>query len=138
MKAYTTNYTNTFILIAEDCPVHAGIPPLFRKIPSVAELQFNLLQENPYRFTSDEILFKVYALKNAVPEDGIAEEKQKFFSSSKACFRASPLPKKYGWGVHFDEEGKMALYGYESDDYRSLARNPQLKVVKAMRSKKAG
>ena len=49
--------------------------------------------------------------------------------------RASALPKKYGWGVHFDEQGRMALYGMETDAYREFAAmTDTLKVLPAMRS----
>ena len=137
MKNHTTNYTNTFITIAEDCPMHAGTKPSPRKVPSVAELQFKLLQNNPYKYTSDEVLFHVHTLRNNISETELTAEEQKFFSKSQACFRASPLPKKYGWGVHFDEEGKMALYGPESTKYKELIKDPNLKVLKAMRSRKA-
>lgn len=137
MKDHTTNYVNTFIAIAEDCPMHAGTKPSTRKVPSIAELQYKLLENNPYKYTSDEVLFQVHAQRKAISEAELSAEREKFFSKSKACFRASPLPKKYGWGVHFDAEGKMALYGPESKEYKRLVKDPNLKVLKAMRSKKA-
>jgi hypothetical protein len=34
--------------------------------------------------------------------------------------RASMLPKKYGWGVHSDAEGRLALVAVGSDSYRRL------------------
>ena len=41
MKIYTTNYKNTFIEMAEDCPVHkAEISPIKGSKKSVANLQF--------------------------------------------------------------------------------------------------
>lgn len=42
-------------------------------------------------------------------------------SSSWFTLRASALPKKYGWGVHFDKNGNAALYGRESQEYRKLS-----------------
>lgn len=51
--------------------------------------------------------------------------------------RASALPKRYGWGVHHDGAGRLALYGVESDAYRDLARGADgLAVVKAMRNRR--
>jgi deazaflavin-dependent oxidoreductase (nitroreductase family) len=35
-----------------------------------------------------------------------------------SCFRASPLTKKYGWGIYSNEEGKIAMYGVESEEYQ--------------------
>lgn len=33
------------------------------------------------------------------------------------CLRASLLPKRFGWGVHYNTEGKISLYGKESPEY---------------------
>ena len=39
--------------------------------------------------------------------------RKQFFSKGQPCFRASPLTKQLGWGVHCDKNGKVALYGIE-------------------------
>ncbi|WP_342481620.1 DUF6157 family protein [Paenibacillus sp. FSL L8-0340] len=36
------------------------------------------------------------------------------FSKSNPCLRASMLSKRYGWGMHFNDEGKIALYAKAS------------------------
>jgi hypothetical protein len=48
------------------------------------------------------------------------------------------LPKKYGWGLHFNAEGKIALIARESAEYDRLANGEEegLKVVAAMRNSK--
>jgi hypothetical protein len=53
--------------------------------------------------------------------------------------RASALPKKYGWGVHYDSAGRLALFAMESDEYRGFAAGAVrgIKVVAALRSKRA-
>lgn len=57
----TTNYTNTFIQVAKDCPaLSAEEPPFQEDDPSVAALQYALAAEHPYEFTSDDVLFEVY------------------------------------------------------------------------------
>jgi hypothetical protein len=58
--------------------------------------------------------------------------------SGTACLRASMLPKKYGWGIHFNSEGKMALVPMESPDYQSFVEGQKgkVKVLAAMRSSK--
>lgn len=48
----------------------------------------------------------------------------------------SPLTQKYGWGIHFDNESKIAMYPMESEEYERLAKRQDLKVVKAMKTKK--
>lgn len=65
------------------------------------------------------------------------KEKTKFFSKGQACFRASPLTKRYGWGVHSNAEGKIALYAVGSEEYQKLSEDQALKHLKAMRSKRA-
>ena len=62
MKTHTTNYYNTLIEVAEDCPADKGIvPPMKSDEPTIANLQFEILINHPYQFTSDDVIFQVYA-----------------------------------------------------------------------------
>lgn len=136
MKIHTTNYYDTFITVAEDCPVsEAQVPPL-KKEKSVANLQFELLAEQPYTYTSDDVLFAVFAAKQGLKKKDLAGAREQFFSKGQACFRASPLTKRYGWGVHFDHTGKMALVAVDSPLYRKYMTDKNIVSVKAMRSAK--
>jgi hypothetical protein len=96
-----------------------------------------MLYENPYRFTSDEVLFQVFAHKQGVTRAEWEEKWAAFFSKGQPCMRSSPLTKRYGWGVHSDAEGKIAIYPAESADYKRLAQDPKLAHTKAMRSRRA-
>lgn len=137
MKTHTTNYTDTFIQVADDCPVMSGqVPPLKGDTKTVANLQFDLAKANPYKFTSDDILFQVYATRNDLAESEYTEAREKFFSKGQPCFRASPLTKRYGWGVHCNQEGKMALFGCDTLEYKKLSEDTSLKIVKAMKTSK--
>jgi hypothetical protein len=51
--------------------------------------------------------------------------------------RLSMLTKRWGWGVHYDEEGRMALYGAETPEYRRLAVQSGLRVMPARASRRA-
>ncbi len=134
----TTNYYNTFIEIADDCPAtKSEIPPQKGEKLTVANIQFDLISQNPYKFTSDEVLFQVFAIKNGINQADMDLEKEKFFSKGQPCFRSSPLTKRYGWGVHSDNDGRIALIAQNSDDYLRLKDDKKIKVLKAMRSKKA-
>ncbi len=134
---HTTNYHNTFIEIAEDCPVTtAQIPPDKSGAKTIAGLQFEMVKKNPYKYTSDDVLFAVHAIHNEITKSEMAKEREKFFSKGQACFRSSPLGKRYGWGVHSDEKGKIALYAMESPEYKKLARDKNLEHTRAMRSKR--
>ncbi|MDV6234713.1 DUF6157 family protein [Leptospira ellisii] len=135
MKTHTTNYLNTFIEIAEDCPVVTGeIPPLKGDNKTVANLQFEMVEKNPYKFTSDDVLFQVYADRNNIKKTEYSSARAEFFSKGQPCFRTSPLTKRYGWGVHSDSEGKIAVYGCETAEYKKFSRDKKLKVIKAMKS----
>lgn len=137
MKIHTTNYFNTLILIADDSKALFGeIPPAKMENPSIAHLQFELILKNPYKFTSDDILFKVFAIRNDLTEQEIPSKRIEFFSKGQACFRTSPLTKRYGWGVHFNQDGKMALFGSETQEYQTLINDSSIAKVKAIKSKK--
>ena len=137
MKTHTTNYINTLIAIADDCPVSsAEKPPVKEGKRSVANIQFDLIGENPYKYTSDDVIFQVYAEKNDLTKNEYAAAREQFFSKGQPCLRTSPLTKRYGWGVHSDEKGRIALYACDSKDYQRLIRDASLKVVKAMKSGK--
>ncbi|RYY37444.1 MAG: hypothetical protein EOP46_02570 [Sphingobacteriaceae bacterium] len=135
---HTTNYYDTFIEVADDSPVIAAeIPPQKGDSKTIAGLQFDMLIEHPYHYSSDDVVFGVYAAKNHITKKDEAEERGKFFSKGQPCLRSSPLSKRYGWGIHNNAEGKIAVYAVESDEYKIFASDRNLKHVKAMRSKRA-
>lgn len=133
---HTTNYFNTFIEVAEDCPVAAAeVPPQKGEAKTVTNLHFEMIAENPYKFTSDEVIFAAFAAKNGLTSN-LQQERDLFFSKGQACLRASPLGKRYGWGVHHDAEGKVAVYPLGSEEYERFLKDEKWKRVKAMRSKR--
>lgn len=133
----STNYFNTLIEIAEDSRIDAGeIPPLKGDKKTVANLQFEMLHEHPYELTSDDVLFSVFAIRKEIPQDALANQRELFFSKGQPCFRASPLTKSYGWGIHSNEEGKIAMVGADSIAYQRLVADESIKKTKAMRSKR--
>lgn len=136
MKQHTTNYINTLIEIAEDCPVSKAQAPLEKKEKTLANLQYEIISEHPYQFSSDDILFECFALKNDVAESEKEEERIRFFSKGQACLRCSPLAKRYGFGIHHNQEGKVAVFPVESETYQQLLNDPSVTKVKAMRSKR--
>ena len=135
MKIHTTNYFNTFIEIADDCPISSGeIPPVKAETKTVANIQFDMVSKNPYKFTSDDVLFQVFTEKNDLTKSEYKEAREQFFAKGQPCFRASPLTKRYGWGVHYDKDGKMAMYGADSAEYKRFSKDKTLKVIKAIKS----
>lgn len=133
----TTNYVDTFIAVAADCPVDVStVPPDSRGVKTIARLQFELLTEHPYRFTSDDVLFEVAARRHHVSDADRADARVAFFSKDHACLRASPLSKRYGWGTHHDGEGRVALVAVESHEYSALLADSTLTQLQAMRSRR--
>lgn len=129
----TTNYYNTFIEVAEDSPVEkAEIPPLRGSKKTIARMQYEMISEHPYQFTSDDVIFKIHASRKGLSQS--REELEKFFSKGRACLRSSPLAKRYGWGIHSNEQGKVALIALESDKYQKLTGDQDLAHTRAMRS----
>lgn len=136
------NYYETFIQVAPDCPVQAAvIPGMKGQNKSVPVLEYALLSNQPYFYTQEEVLFAVHVQRAGIApgelksrHDGLWNE---FFAKPRACLRASALPKKYGWGIHFDAQGKTAIYPVESAAYRRFADSQNITQLLAMRSKRA-
>lgn len=127
MPVHTTNYTNAFIAVAEDCPVAQAEEPPLREPPSVARIQFDMLIVAPYRHTSDDVIYESNGKRRGL-------SREEFFAKGQPCFRASPLTKRYGWGVHCDSQGRIALIPSGTPEYRELADDPGLTHTTAMRS----
>jgi len=125
----TTNYYETFIAVADDCPVEQGVIPPSKEPKSIAQIEYEMVIDHPYRYTSDDVLYAANGQRRGI-------SREEFFSKGQACFRASPLCKRYGWGVHADKEGRIALYALESEEYKRCMQDDRLKQVKAMRSKR--
>lgn len=134
---HSTNYFNTFIKIAEDSPVQEGqIPPQKGDKKSIANFQFDMLYENPYHYTSDEIIFEILSIRKGFLKADLEVEREAFFSKGQPCFRTSPLGKRYGWGIHYNEEGKMAIFAADSEEYEKFLNDTSLNHTQAMRSKR--
>lgn len=136
-KQHSTNYYNTFIQVSEDSKAtEALVPPEKAGQMTVATIELEMILKNPYAFTSDEVLFKVHSLKKEVPDSDFGREWEQYFSKGQACLRCSPLVKSYGWGIHHDAEGKVALIPKGSPEYDAFASDPNLKQLFGMRSSK--
>lgn len=133
MKTHTTNYFNTLIEVAEDTKVNCGTIPPAKDKKTVAQMQYELLDGNPYKYSSDDVLFLVYAERNNIPQDEYPEAREQFFSKGQPCMRTSPLTKNYGFGIYSNGEGKIALYGMETKEYQQLLADTTVKKIKAMK-----
>lgn len=125
------NYYDSFIHIAADCVIRSGtVPP---RAGSIAAIQYALLATAPYQLTSEDVLFETHRQRNP----GTNQTPAQFFERAQACLRASPLVKTYGWGLHHDSAGRVALVGAETPAYRAFAARDDLAQVPGMRNKRA-
>jgi hypothetical protein len=134
-------YRNTFIAVAPDTTATAGKVPLARGgLKTIALLEYQLISARPYALTQEEIQFAVHVERQNISASVLkvrrAELWEAYFSKPMACMRTSPLPKTYGWGLHFNDQGKVALVPMESAEYRNFLSDPALAQACAMRSKR--
>lgn len=125
----TTTYFDVFISVADDCPVDKAEAPPTKEPKSIARIEYEMLVASPYEHTSDDVIYAATGERRGI-------SREEFFSKGQPRFRSSPLVKRYGWGVHCNEEGKIAIYPVESDEYKSYLHNNDLKQLKGMRSKR--
>jgi hypothetical protein len=132
------NYYDTLIEVADDCPAIKGQVPQARggkKAKAVVE--YELLVKHPYTYTEEDIAFGVYAVLHDIPKAGWPKEREKFLSKGHPHLRVSGLAKRYGWGIHNNAEGKIALIAVESPEYKRLREDRRITKIKAFRSKRA-
>ena len=77
MKQHTTNYTNTFITVAEDCKAAVGIAPPDTQPKTAARIEYEMLLSSPYQYTSDDVLYQSNGNRKGISKDA-------FFSKGPA------------------------------------------------------
>ena len=131
----------TFIAVADDCPATAGEAPKARDgVRTAAQVHYEMVCLSPYEFTQPQVLFAAELAKKGLdpaqhPEGGATWEA--FYAKGQPCLRASALGKRYGWGVHFNEEAKVAGYAVDSAEYTRLVGDPAVAHTRAMRTRRA-
>jgi len=112
------------IEVAEDCPVDRAEPPPDGDPKTIARIGYEILVENPYKFTEREFYHELHAVRRERPD-------LKFDSYN---IKRAPIVKVHGWGVHRNQDGMLALVAMESDRYREL--QDSVKTTKAYRTSK--
>jgi Family of unknown function (DUF6157) len=132
------NYQDTLIEVADDCPVtEAQVPRARGAKKTKALVEYELLVNRPYEYTEEDIAFDVYAILREIPKAIWLEERTQFLSKGHPHLRVSALPKRYGWGIHNNSDGKIALIAIESPLYKQLLNDPRITKIKAFRSTRA-
>lgn len=134
------DYFDTFIAVSPDSrAATATAPPPRGDSLTVAGRTFSMLDGHPYEHTSGDVIFTVMADRAGIPQADRPAARAEFFSRGRACLRSSDLGKRYGWGLHHDAEGRVALVAVDSPEYAEFAagRAPgggSVAVTAAMRS----
>jgi len=131
---HSTNYFNCLITVADDCKKDHGTIP--REKLTIANYHFKQITTQPLVLNSDDIIFNTYATRMNIAESDLEDERIRFFSTGQACLRTSPLAKSYGWGIYFNETGKVKLVDSASEEYNLLIKDISVKKIPAMRNKK--
>lgn len=131
---------NQFIEIMPDCPLKQAVVPLKKSArQSMATIEYELLSKKPYAYTLQELKFASYLRHNKIPSSTLKILRNKllqdFLAKPYACMRASPLTQHYGWGAHYDKDGKIAIYAVGSKDYLRLVADSSIHKYFAQRSK---
>lgn len=134
-------YTNTFIAVAEDCRAATGeVPPQRAGAATVASIQHAMLAAAPGRWTQEDVLLASspgVRGRADLDEEELTRLREEYFATPRACLRASPLPKTYGWGLRYDDQGRITLHAVDSAEYAQLTSDPDLVQLRAMRSSRA-
>lgn len=114
------------ILVAANCPVNKGTePPDDRKSKTISRIKFELLTAKPYEFTEEEFFKNVHH---------VIRNKSDLKIKSYLLARVQ-LARQWGWGIHRDSNGKLALVGWETPEYRRLKNDPSVKQTRAYRAR---
>ncbi len=133
-------YVNTFIAVAGDCRAATGeIPPERATGPTVASTHYAMLTAAPGRWTEEDVLLasSPQVRGHDVSETELSRLREEYFTRPRACLRASPLPKTFGWGLHYDADSRITLHAVDSPEYAQLSIDPSLTQLRAMRSSRA-
>lgn len=76
---HTTNYVNTHITVSPDTKASAAVEPPTGK-GSTAELQFDMLHGHDYEFSSDDVVFGVFADRRSIAAEDRGPARDHFFS----------------------------------------------------------
>jgi len=134
------DYFNTFIAVAPDSTATCGIiPPGGATSDTVAARMWRMIAESPYEFTSADVIFSVYADRAKIAEVDRPGARAEYFSVGRACLRSSELGRRYGWGIHADPVGHVALYPVGTREYAAFAsgitpEGEPVALTRAMRS----
>jgi len=124
LKRVSSGCLEELIEVAEDCPVDRAEEPPDGSPKSIVRIGYEVLIENPYRFTEREFFHEV----------NVVRRQRSDLKIESYNIKQSQVVKAHGWGVHRNQDGMLALVAMESDRYREL--QATVKTSKAYRTNK--
>ncbi|TDW29764.1 DUF6157 family protein [Cryobacterium psychrophilum] len=134
------DYFNTFIAVAPDSTATGGmVPHGGAKSGTVVSRMWHMITQSPYKYTSADVIFSVHADRAKIAAADRPHAREEYFSVGRACLRSSDLGKRYGWGIHADTTGHVALYAVGTREYAAFAagvapNGEPVALTRAMRS----
>ena len=113
---------------ADSTAVRGEEPPDSGAKKTVARISYEVLSDNPYKFSEREFYREVHVVRRGRPD-----LKLESYNIKKLT-----LVKKYGWGIHRDSVGKLALVACESRKCKELLADTRVKKTRAYRNKSLG
>lgn len=113
---------NTLITIAASSSEKSIIPVSKSKKETVKEVVYRVLKENPYKFKQYELFYEVHI-------NQLKKIRQLKLETYK--LQRSELCALLGWGIHGDSEGRLALVAADSEEYKAMLSNKEIKKINA-------
>lgn len=110
------------ITISDDSPANKSIIP--ENNGTVPYIKYDVLVSSPYKYTAREFFEEVHFVRR----------NRRHLKIERYSLKRIHLLKKYGWGLHINENKKIALIPCESEKYRQLLEDPSVKKTKAYRN----
>lgn len=114
-------------LVAEDCKVPNAVEPsskLRNDKKTNNRITWEVLHEAPYAYDAKKLKEKIH-----LEIRGRTDLKLEAYN-----IRKSKMAQCFGWGIHQNSEGKLALVAMESEKYQQLKNN--IRTVATFRNKK--
>ena len=123
----STIIPSSFVAVSPDCPALTAEVPPTRSPRTIPQIEFEMLINNPYVYSSDDVLYAANAERRGI-------SREDYFATIQPDFRLSPLVKRYGWGVHTNSKGKIAIYPLASAEYEKFISNASIRQFRGNRS----
>ena len=123
-------FPEILITVADKCPANRGMEPTTNRAEKTITMhQYDVLTEMPYQLTYKQLKEEVHRTRWG--KEFTDEQLETYM------MKRSGLCKIYGWGVHEDKNGKLALVGCETKEYRRLVKDLQVQKEKALNPSQA-